>query len=135
MRNRKRSLISAVFCLAGAAAGCSTDARPPADISTVSAALVSIQNDFEDGSPQGWVPRGGSVVLTNTTQAAFTGTHSLATTGRTAGFNGPSLNVTSQLAKGATYQVGVSVRLVAGSAPTTIRVTMQRTPTGGSAAF
>ena len=67
------------------------------------------------------------VSLTNTTEQAFAGTRSLKTTGRTAGFNGPSLNLTGQLAKGATYQIGVSVRLVAGEAPTTIRVTMQRT--------
>ena len=67
------------------------------------------------------------MTLTNTTEQAFAGTPSLKTTGRTAGFHGPSLNLTGQLTKGATYQVGVWVRLVAGEAPTTIRVTMQRT--------
>ena len=45
---------------------------------------------------------------------------------------GPSLTLTGQLTKGATYQVGVSVRLVAGEAPTTIRVTMQRTLLDGT---
>src|SRR5262249_50856540 len=45
--------------------------------------------------------------------------------------NGPSLNVSSLLTKGATYQVTASVRLVAGTQPTTIRVTMQQTPPGG----
>jgi endo-1,4-beta-xylanase len=94
-----------------------------------------VQNDFEDGTPQGWIPRGGGVVLTNTTEAAQAGTHSLKTTGRTQGFHGPSLNIQNTLTKGATYQVTVSVRLVSGQAPTTIRVTVQRTPTGGSNQF
>jgi endo-1,4-beta-xylanase len=89
-----------------------------------------VQNDFEDGSLQLWIPR-GPVTLTNTTEAAAGGTRSLKTTGRTAGFNGPSLNVLSLLTKGATYQVTASVRLVTGEPATTIRVTMQQTPSGG----
>lgn len=94
-----------------------------------------IQNDFEDGSVQGWIPRGSSVVLTNTTEAAHNGTHSLKTTGRTAGFNGPSLNVLGKLSKGSTYQVTVWARLVSGQLPDTLKVTMQRTLTDGSNAF
>src|SRR5262245_52017372 len=94
-----------------------------------------IQNDFEDGTLQGWIPRGGTVVLTNTTEAAQAGTRSLKTTGRTAGFHGPSLNVLNSLVKGATYQVTVSVRLVTGEPPTTIRVTVQRTPNGSGNQF
>ena len=99
-------------------------------------APAPLQHDFEDGTLQGWIPRGGSVVLSNTTEARVrTGTRSLKTTGRTAGFNGPSLNLLGQLTKGATYQVTVSVRLVTGEAPTTVRVTMQRTPAGGANQF
>jgi len=98
-------------------------------------APAPLQHDFEDGSLQGWAPRGGSVVLSNTTEAAFGGTRSLKTAGRTAGFNGPSFNLLGQLSKGATYQVQVSVRLVTGEAPTTVRVTMQRTPAGGTNQF
>jgi endo-1,4-beta-xylanase len=94
-----------------------------------------IQNDFEDGTVQGWIPRGSSVVLTNTTDAAHTGTHSLKTTGRTAGFNGPSLNVLGKLSKGSTYGITVWVRLVSGQLPDTLKVTMQRTLTDGSNAF
>src|SRR5262249_4543304 len=91
-----------------------------------------IQNDFEDGSLQGWIPR-GPVTLTNTNEVpAHGGTRSLKTTGRTAGFNGPSLNAFGLLTKGATYQVTAWVRLVAGESPTQIRVTMQRTVSGGN---
>src|SRR5262245_29533796 len=92
------------------------------------------QNDFEDGTLQGWIPR-GAVTLTNTTEAAAGGTRSLKTTGRTQGFHGPSLNVLSLLTKGATYQVTASVRLVAPTAASTVRVTMQQTPAGGSNQF
>jgi endo-1,4-beta-xylanase len=94
-----------------------------------------VQSDFEDGTLQGWIPRGGGVVLTNTTEAAQAGTRSLKTTGRTQGFHGPSLNILPALTKGATYQVTASVRLVAGEAATTLRVTVQRTPMGGSNQF
>ena len=80
-----------------------------------------VGNDFEDGTLQGWSPRGGSVVLANTEEVGSrtggAGTHSLKTTGRTAGFNGPALNLLGVLlASGATYQVTVAVRLVSGDA-------------------
>ena len=65
-----------------------------------------VQNDFEDGTLQGWTARGGGVVLTNSTVVAHGGTHSLLTTGRTAGFHGPSLNILSTLTKGATLSGG-----------------------------
>ncbi len=63
------------------------------------AAQTVVQHDFEDGTTQGWVPR-GTAVVTNTTEAANTGTHSLKTTGRTAGFNGPALNLLGVLSPG-----------------------------------
>ena len=33
---------------------------------SASAQTVVVLNDFEDGTPQNWIPRGGGVVLTNT---------------------------------------------------------------------
>ena len=105
----------AVLCLAGPA----------------SAQTVAVHSDFEDGTLQGWIPRGGGVVLTNTEEVGSrpggAGTHSLRTTGRTQGFHGPSLQTLGVLTQGATYQVSVWARLVAGQAPAQLRVTMQRT--------
>jgi len=98
-------------------------------------AQAVVQNDFEDGTLQGWIPRGGTVVLTNTTEAAATGARSLKTTGRTAGFNGPSLNLLSTLSRGTIYQITASVRLVAGQPADSLKITVQRTPAGGSTAF
>lgn len=92
-----------------------------------------VLHDFEDGTVQGWMPR-GPVTLTNTEEVGSrtggAGTHSLLTTGRTQGFHGPSLDTLPLLAKGATYQVSVWARLVAGQAPAQLRVTMQRTVGG-----
>src|SRR5690348_9190372 len=69
-----------------------------------------INSDFEDGTTQGWGVFGGGVVA-NSTDVAHGGTHSLLITGRTAGFNGPSINVLGSITKGATYQVTAWVRL------------------------
>jgi endo-1,4-beta-xylanase len=100
--------------------------------SAIAQTVTVVQNDFEDGSLQGWIPR-GPVTLTNTDEVpAHGGTRSLKTAGRTAGFNGPSLNAFGLLTKGATYQVTAWVRLVAGESPTQISVTMQRTVSGSN---
>src|SRR5262249_50907173 len=95
---------------------------------------ASISYDFEDGTTQGWFPF-GSPTVANSTDVANTGTHSLKTTNRTASFMGPGVSLQGQLTQGATYQVTVSVRMVAGQPATTIMPTFQRTPTGGSAQF
>ena len=93
-----------------------------------------ISFDFEDGTAQGWFPF-GSPTVANSTDTAFTGTHSLLTTNRTASFMGPGVNVQGMLTKGATYQVTLSARLQTGQPASTLIATFQRTPTGGSAAF
>ena len=135
-----KSLVAWVGCLwfiAVIVLGCGTGtgSRHEESVATQSAALTIVaQHDFEDGTLKGWIPR-GPVTLTNTTEAAADGTRSLKTTGRTAGFHGPSLNVLGVLTRGATYEISVKARLVAGEAPTTMRMTMQQTPTGGSQQF
>lgn len=93
-----------------------------------------VNDGFEDGTLQGWGPF-GSVTLTNSTAAAHSGTHSLLTTNRTAGFMGPSLNVLPLLTPGATYQVTAWVRLVGGTPATQLNITVKRTPNGGSTQF
>ena len=95
------------------------------------AAQTVVQHTWEDGTLQGWVPR-GSAVLTNTTDVAHTGTRSLLTTGRTANFNGPSLDLLPVLSPGTVYQFTASVRLRSGEPATQLIMTVQRTPTGGT---
>jgi endo-1,4-beta-xylanase len=102
--------------------------------SLTQAAPPPLSYDFEDGKSDGWFPF-GSPTVANSTDVAFTGTHSLKITNRTASFMGPGLNLQTLLTKGATYQVTLSVRLVAGQPASTILATVARTPTGGTTAF
>ncbi|HVH88212.1 MAG TPA: carbohydrate binding domain-containing protein, partial [Terriglobales bacterium] len=98
-------------------------------ITSAAFAETVVQNDFEDGTLQGWISR-GTAILTNTTEAAHGGAHSLKTTNRTAPWNGPSLNLTSSLKSGNIYQVTAWVRLVAGQSADTLAITVQRTDNG-----
>src|SRR5438309_177258 len=98
MRNRASLWVAGAMSVVAAA--CVSDGQMGGggggggdDVALRASALTgAIQSDFEDGTLQGWIPR-GPVTLTNSTDVAFGGTHSLKTTGRTAGFNGPSLNL------------------------------------------
>jgi endo-1,4-beta-xylanase len=97
--------------------------------------VVVASYDFEDGTTQGWFGRGSATVAA-TTEVAHAGTHALRTTGRTASWNGPSVELAGKLLTGATYTISAQVRLVAGTAPGTLQLTMQRQPAaGGSTAF
>lgn len=90
----------------------------------VSAQTV-IQHDFEDGGTQGWGARGPASV-TNSSDAAHGGTHSLLTTGRTQSWNGPSLNVAPLLSRDVVYRITAWVRLVSGQAASTLIMSVQR---------
>ncbi|MGP3910125.1 endo-1,4-beta-xylanase [Nonomuraea sp. 10N515B] len=89
--------------------------------------------DFEDGTTQGWGPRGGDVSVAVTTDAAHAGTSSLLTTGRTATWHGAS--IAAPFVKGVTYRVTAYARLVTGQPASTIALTVQRTPTGGETTY
>jgi endo-1,4-beta-xylanase len=102
--------------------------------SLVQTAPPPLSFDFEDGQVQPWFTF-GSPTLTNVTEAANTGTHSLKVTNRTASFMGPGLNVLSNITKGATYLVTVSARLVTGQPTANVLATFSRTPTGGTGTF
>ncbi|HLK90715.1 MAG TPA: endo-1,4-beta-xylanase, partial [Polyangia bacterium] len=132
-----RSLALASVCLGVVGVGCSTDrSGGSGDVEQVASALTgTLSADFEDGGNDGWIPRGSGVSISNSTVVANTGTHSLLTTGRTSGFMGPSIDLTSQLQQGANYKITVFARLVTGTPATTVNLTMQRTPTTGSTAF
>ncbi|MFZ6031618.1 MAG: endo-1,4-beta-xylanase [Chloroflexota bacterium] len=93
-------------------------------------ATVVLENGFEDGTTQGWVGRGAAMVAVTNTEAI--GTYSLLTTGRASGWHGPSRNVLDLLEPDVTYEISASVRLVAGQSAPNVKMTIQRTPTGGS---
>lgn len=89
--------------------------------------------DFEDGTTQGWGPRGDGVTVTVTTEAARSGTRALLTSGRTETWHGAS--ITPPFVKGVTYSVTAFARLVDGEPAATIALTMQRTPDGGETTY
>ncbi|GAB4213154.1 MAG: endo-1,4-beta-xylanase XynA [Roseiflexaceae bacterium] len=95
---------------------------------------IILQSDFEDGTTQGWVPQ-GAITLAASTEAAHGGTFSLKSTGRTQDWNGPSRDLRPLLQKGVTYTISGQVRLVAGQPASTLKATIKRTPTGGSANY
>lgn len=94
--------------------------------------IVLVQSDFEDGTTQGWGPRGSGVTLAAVTEASHGGTRSLKTTGRTADWHGPSLDLSSRFQPGATYAVEGYVRLVAGQPASTLKITVQRETASGT---
>jgi endo-1,4-beta-xylanase len=108
---------------------------PPGLVNTVAADSTIIQNGFEDGTTQGWGPRGSGVTVEAVTEAANSGSYSLKTTGRTSNWHGPSLNVLGVLEKGAVYEVSGYVRLVTGQPASRIIISMQRTPVGEDTAY
>jgi endo-1,4-beta-xylanase len=66
---------------------------------------------FEDGGLDGWSSRAGATVA-NSTAAAHGGTHSLLTTGRTANYDGPKINVSNKMYNGSKYNLSAWVMLV-----------------------
>jgi endo-1,4-beta-xylanase len=71
-----------------------------------------ISTNFEDGGLDGWSSRTGNSTLTNTTAEAHGGTHSVLTTGRTANFDGPQINVSNKMYPGSEYNLSVWVKLL-----------------------
>lgn len=95
-----------------------------------SSELERIATDFEDGTVQGWQPRGGSVILSASADAAHSGEYGLKVEGRTQGWNGPTFNVTSFMQVGKTYGITAWVRLPAGSSTSSVSMLVERTTDG-----
>jgi len=85
-------------------------APPPPDPSQQD--NTGITSTFEDGGLDGWSSRTGSSTVANSTDAAHSGTHSLLTTGRTANFDGPQINVSNKMYNGSKYNLSVWVKLL-----------------------
>lgn len=94
---------------------------------------------FENGSTNGWVPRGDSnVKIASVTDQHESGSSSLLTTGRSKTWMGPSLDVKSLLQQGVTYTITawVKEKTAPGTkTPSTVTLSMEKTPTGGTQAW
>lgn len=93
--------------------------------SFAAAQTVVASHTFDDGSTAGWIPR-GSVSLRAVTDVSRSGAMSLRATGRTAGWHGPSLDLTDTLKKGGVYEIAGWVRLAAGQPESRLKFTVQR---------
>ncbi|MFB4290193.1 endo-1,4-beta-xylanase [Nonomuraea sp. ATR24] len=87
---------------------------------------------FEDGTAQGWQPRGDGVTVTATGAAAHTGTAALHVAGRTQNWHGASLP--DPFEPGVLHTVTAYARLVSGG-PAAVSLTVQRTPSGGETTY
>ncbi|HZQ19910.1 MAG TPA: endo-1,4-beta-xylanase [Terriglobales bacterium] len=94
-------------------------------------------SNFEDGTVQGWVSRGGGspVVLTPTEADAHTGAWSLLVTGRTATWNGPTHDITGKMCNGQQYWVEAWVKMAPGQPATSLNLSLQYTDLAGSVHF
>ncbi|MEV0643888.1 endo-1,4-beta-xylanase [Phytomonospora sp. NPDC050363] len=99
-------------------------AAPPA-AAAASGPVTVLSHGFEDGTTQGWTPRASDSVAVSTALAR-TGAASLASTGRTAGWNGPTLDLLGTLEQGTRYTFSVYVRLAPGESATTLRMSVER---------
>src|ERR1700753_4287889 len=88
------------------------------------ASAQAVSSNFEDGTTQGWMAR-GPVTLAVTSETSHTGSNSLKTTGRTAGWNGPAIDLLTKIPVSATYQISGWVRLVAGEPASNLKFTLE----------
>ncbi|MBN2118668.1 MAG: endo-1,4-beta-xylanase [Anaerolineales bacterium] len=94
----------------------------------------SLVYDFEDGTAQGWGPRGDANVSV-VSDVAHSGSGSLLVTGRTANWNGATIDVMSMLQPDTTYEISGFVKLAEGAPASRVVITMQRTPTSGETKY
>lgn len=90
--------------------------------------------DFEDGTTQGWNPR-GSVTIEAVDEEAFAGNYSLKTTGREDTWQGPSLNLVNVLEKNTKYDICAYLKIIEMPTeqlenPLTVAITVEELPKG-----
>jgi len=85
--------------------------------------------DFDDDTTQGWVARTDTVTTTIevVSEAFRSEPNSLKVTGRSEPWHGASVNVTTLLEPGVTYEISGCVRMVEGEPASQLIISMQRT--------
>jgi endo-1,4-beta-xylanase len=102
-----------------------------ADAAAEPTPVTVLTSDFEDGTAQGWSGRSAETVAYSTA-VAHAGAGSLLISGRTAAWQGPSLDVLGTFEKGTAYTISVWVRMSSGSDDA--RLSVERR-TGGVASY
>lgn len=91
--------------------------------------VVVVNSTFEDNTSQGWAPRADETVAVSAA-VAHAGTSSLAVTGRTRSWEGPTLDLLGTMEKGTRYTLSVWVRLAAGAGSGQARLSIERRTAG-----
>lgn len=87
--------------------------------------------NFDDGTIEGWKPRGDGVAVTVSQEQQKSGQYSLKTTGRTLDWNGPTVSVVDKMTKNAKYEVTAFVKLTeVPSASRTIKLSAELDASG-----
>ncbi|WP_405010067.1 endo-1,4-beta-xylanase [Kitasatospora sp. NBC_01539] len=121
------------LCAALVAALCLTLSAGAVPALADSVPVTDLSGDFEAGTVQGWTARASETVAVSTA-VAHQGTGSLAVTGRTASWQGASLDLLGTLQPGTAYTLTVWVRLAAGESATPARLSMER-QSGGTTGY
>jgi endo-1,4-beta-xylanase len=94
---------------------------------------TGISTNFDDGGTDGWSSRSGSSSVTNSANAAHSGSNSLLTTGRIANWDGPAISVSNKMYPGSVYNVSGWVMLTpADNTSHVINVSLQTTLSGNT---
>lgn len=102
-------------------------AAPPA---ATTGPVTVLTSDFEDGTVQGWGTRSEVEAVAASTTLARSGSHSLAVSGRTTAWRGPSLDVLDTLEPGTGYLVEVWARWAPGAGTAQMRLSSERRVNG-----
>ncbi len=97
---------------------------PSAGGNPPSGELPALSAGFEDGTAQGWQGRMGTETLSVVSTEKHGGSSSLLTTGRTATYSGPAIDVTGYMMTGSKYNVSVWMKLASGEPAAQARVSL-----------
>ncbi|WP_432498039.1 endo-1,4-beta-xylanase [Kineococcus auxinigenes] len=123
----------------GLLAGLTLAVLPPASAATGTGtttavtATPALTSTFDTG-PDGWTARGGARVE-HAPGAGRDGSGALRVTNRLQSWQGPAVDVTSNLAVGQTVAVSAWVRLAPGEEPASLKLSVQRDRAGTSTAY
>jgi endo-1,4-beta-xylanase len=93
-------------------------------------------SNFEDGTAQGWVPRGGPPLAVTPTEAdAHTGSWSLLVSGRTQFWMGATRDISGKMCNGSQYWLEAWVKLVPGQQSTSVNMSVQLTDQFGNNSY
>ncbi|QNU65476.1 endo-1,4-beta-xylanase [Ruminiclostridium herbifermentans] len=96
--------------------------------------IKSYEYNFDNGTTQGWSPRGDGVNVAVSAEAATSLPNSIKVTGRSQNWHGASINALGKLDKDVIYTVTAKVKSIcASTTPSAISLTMQQKATAGGA--